>query len=161
MMDKAQDAEPSTESLATQRAEALVGSLNLAHQANARDRLHEILEWTAKRRRFLVLDTAEREQPHVRFNLSDGRAFWIARGTVGGDAKVELLTRTGPVRFSDPVFLHICELLGDLLTARQPGDGQVIQVPLASLKASHARSALRETMDFALGAAAAEVTLDP
>lgn len=138
------------------QGEALIVSLAPSHRSVAAEVLSALLAWTAERAALLTFDAEHRQQPHVRFNAADGRAFWIARGTLGGDAKVEILTRTEgslPTAVREQIrrLLRGCR-------SEDPESDQVVQVPMASISSASARERLLSAMDLALGAVA--VTID-
>jgi hypothetical protein len=108
------------------------------------------MKWSERYSMLLSFDNAVLDYPSIRFNTSDGNAFWIGRGTVGGDAKIELLTRTAgnlPRGLLDQLRL----LLAGVIRSENLSDSKVIQVPTRDLSEA-SLSRLEAAMDFALGA---------
>lgn len=141
---------------ATINAAALVASLAVGKRASARLLLERLLIWSERHAALLSFDSEERDQERVRFNTADGHAFWLACGTTDGDAKVELLTRTTS-DLPATVHQHLNRLLSPLLS-HQPKPGQVLQIPMSTVRSSTDVSDLVTAMDFALGATTALAT---
>jgi hypothetical protein len=133
-------------------ARELVDSIDEGNQESARKVLDHLVRWTERRADLLSFETSPLDYPAVRFKTADDNSFWIARKTVGGDMKIELLTRT-----ADRLPLEILKQLRKLLVGVVPADAltdrKVIQTPTATMN-DEGIEQLKSAMDFALGATA-------
>lgn len=128
------------------RAHELVQSLALQQQPAAMEVLVALIDWSEQRSDLLAFFDEPRDQPYVRVDTLDGRTVWLARPTEGGDAKVEVLTRT----IHDLPFVvraHLHRRLQPYLSSEK-----VLQMPMTRLGSPPALSVLLSALDFALGA---------
>jgi hypothetical protein len=133
----------------------LIATLEDRFKANAEVVIERMLSWTESYESLLTFDETTLDFPAVRYNLHGGYAFWIARRTVRGDAKIEILTRTAK-HLPELVARQLRDLLNGLVSATAPEDGTVLLFAISELNANR-QGQLERALDFAIGASTALV----
>lgn len=139
-----------TSSNPSSAAKELISSLRHEHQERAETVISALLEWSVGHQSILVFDDTALQYPHVGFKTLDGNVMWLARSTTGGDAKVEVLTRTAN-GLPTVVLNHLLEMLEGVVPEETVEGSRVIQTPIAGI-GSESLARLKSALDFAMGA---------
>ena len=130
----------------------LAKSLDPQCRADALHVLRALVEWSDRLAPLVRLDPGSVEHPAVRYvSGSGGNILWLARHTVGGDAKVELLTRTAkglPKDLGD----GLRRLLVGVLPPESLESGRVLQAPTSYLAEGARLNGLLIAIAYATGA---------